>query len=48
MEMEPSGTLITIWRPNPDLTDGVYSVVFQATGLNGQVEEMVFKIILSR
>jgi PKD repeat protein len=44
---EALGTL-NIWRPNADLPDGVYSVVFQATGLSGQVEEMVFEVVLSR
>jgi PKD repeat protein len=39
---------LQLWSPQAETPDGVYTVVFQATGVKGQSEEMVFSLTVGR
>ena len=39
---------LQLWEPEAVIPDGVYTVVFQAQGIKGQSEEMVFSLTMGR
>lgn len=48
-EIDESGFVsLELWSPEADIPDGVYTVVFQAQGVKGKREEMVFSLTVGR